>query len=401
MLRLFTENPETSQAVFPIRWCVDKDDLVRLEKTEVKNPQLFISVERNGRETDRMIVPLSRMMDYIELHSTGKHTIHACIIWNRSNESPASKLKRVWLTRSSVDSFRRFVYESNWDVEERQAADKFSPYLLDRFETDYDPQSVTSLDVVVGNEFFAKEPPAWEKRWVNLWFEWPARNQCEFKKRRFLAYPIQPPVVALFIIWLVLVRTAFAIISGLLGRRYIKISPIWHPFRDETREVGPYPYWGKRFNFFLTGNDGEDRSVWFLFLHPISVAIWGALLYLMIRAEFLKSLAWIAVVLAIGFLVTKVASPVFGRLNNWFKKVAGKLDKEFSSWLERNATKREVRELVAVQAVRTETRRVLEALVCDAEVPLPVSVRALPIQKQTVYLKFKEVKARVCRPFSR
>jgi len=83
----------------------------------------------------------------------------------------------------------------------------------------------TSLDVDLPEEVFADEPPAWEKNWVNFFFSTKAVDQCDFRKRRLLAYTIQPILIVLMLIVRCIAFLGFLSV----GASKLNARPLIHP----------------------------------------------------------------------------------------------------------------------------------------------------------------------------
>lgn len=407
MLRLFTENPETSEAVFPIRWCMTRDILAKLERKTVE-PLLLISVmHEHAGNVLRLLVPLKQEMEWIELNRKGVHTIHARIVWRKHYSSKLKKLRAKIDRQFEPGSYSHTLHDDSGEIN--------SHCLFETFELC--GGEATSIDINVGEEFFAKEPPEWEKRWVNALFPSDARNQCDFRRRRILAYTLQPFFFILVFLFLGLVRTLFAAISLLLGMR-VSFSPIWHPIEQSTMDVCPkvgqwhepedyrrgysIKYFSPQNSFFLTTSAGEMRSLKFFFMQPLAVLAVTGLFVGLIKVLSLKVLLTL-IGMALGvFLIVKAS--VFGA--RFFQKTATKsqfavLLKKLQAWKNARQAKKEKLAKLEEQKRAEEWKTRYNVLVCDAPIPLRASVYALPKERQTVSLRFKAFKADVCRPFSK
>jgi len=118
----------------------------------------------------------------------------------------------------------------------------------------YIDEKSTSLDVDLPEEVFADEPPAWEKNWVNFFFSTKAVDQCDFRKRRLLAYTIQPILIVLMLIVRCIAFLGFLSVgaSKLNARPLIhpneRISDIWEesnePWILKKQRTLILPQWG-------------------------------------------------------------------------------------------------------------------------------------------------------------
>src|SRR4051812_9369593 len=109
MLRLSAPNDKQQEACVPVRWCVSKDVLETLEKDNVKEPLLFISITHNKREVDRVLVPLEQMMEYIQLRHAGINTLHAFIVW--SDYESSDRMVNRFLSRRAEETFSNYLYD--------------------------------------------------------------------------------------------------------------------------------------------------------------------------------------------------------------------------------------------------------------------------------------------------
>ncbi len=421
-LTLFVDNTEHSEPVIPIRWCVDKSVLDELKAQDVLRPFLFISVrhEENEdpyyhREVKRVLVPLDQGMEYIELDRAGKHSLNAVIVWTRY----VSWLKdqaRVWNSDIRESSLYRYVEDLNVkvfdptglkEVEVRGGGEWIRPIKL--------VQGVTaSISVVIPREFFAKEPSAWEQWWVNLWFANTPFDQCAFRKRRILAYSVQPPTVLLWVTLVGVIRLLSGVFSTFVGITGINWGAILHPFLQDTSDVLPEnrnrSYFKHSRNIFLYNKWGGTRPWYVRWLQPPRVVVIGSLAWVINYFGLWGIAAKVGVlagiVLALAYAVTLLRLLVRWVAN---RKPAWKLPSfAFLAETESAHEKRMRKEGEKIHKREEKLRLELERkystefshVACIGK-PLPVSVGALPKRNQTVHLRFRALKARVCRPFAR
>lgn len=403
MLKLIAEHPEAAEAVMPLRWCVTPDTLAELKNRGAINAHLLLVVIHDDDEVDRHLVPLGQMMDYVEFQRKGKHTVFGTIVWHE--EGNVFYLRKM-LAAGNFDS--PFNTGRLQDYETREVVERLLPRELDAGEplyTDYHIRhlDLTALHVVVPAEFFAKEPPEWEKRWVNLWFETKPRDQCQFRRRRFAAYTIQPPLV---LFWLV-ARTLFQVIAGtflvLAGMRRVDFRALTHPWTYSVDDLWSDVEKGN--SVFLRERSGKRRALLWWAFTPLAwlIVFAGAMAGNLITATGIPwwllavaaPLALIvpAAVITVGFWLLVVA---FGGAVSLYGRI---FRRETSDERERRvAEERRRREEAARLAFEREHARYLAAIACDG--PVAVNLKALPKQYRTVHLRFLDLKARVCRPFA-
>jgi hypothetical protein len=404
-LRLFTDNVEHSEPVIPIRWCVDRKALDKLKELGVLKPFLFISIQLQGegedaqpREVLRKLVPLERAMEYIELNHAGRHIIRAFIVWAENFKNEIRLLVDV-LTERRRGDYVNHLYQSDGSLRGTQPNHLLSPnYFLDGTQG--------KLEVSVGKEFFAPEPSAREKQWVNLWFGDGAFDQCEFRRRRFVAYTIQPFVVPIWAVLVVLFRAVIAGLSAFLGVKGVDFSPILHPFRDSLSDIRPgyhRSYGDKYFttddNYYWTDKNGESRSRFFLLLYPPFLTVLAVVLYFIDRFQIWNLALRLGVLVAVIVLLSVVSISVAKRIDPILDKQFKKM--QVKKMVGTASEKRKPAKLdPQAEALRVMYETELQFVACDGST-LPAKVTALPKSRQTVHLRFQDFKAKVCRPFAR
>ena len=361
MIRLFAENPGQANPNLALRWCVDKKTLDELKEKGIKNPQLLLVVAQhldkwNVREIERKLVPLGQAMEWLEFNRPGRHTIYATIVWDVWGDDKGFEFLTQWLLRGSRSGV--FTYEMfNGDgVFSRIRHSVVGKHSLDE----------GSLDVVVAEEFFAKEPPAWLNWWVNLWFgameiSRPT-NQCSFRRRAILAFTIQPIPVFIWALLKSLMRLAMAVVLVLCGMRRVSFKPIIHPFDlclgNVWRDMGPSVFlkdrYGKWYFAYVAGLIGCGLRT-----------IWRAL----------------------------VSSPSAEELERRWKRKEQEI-------AESDRKKREKKEREREQRESEKFYEGLQDVACIG-VPLKPKLELLPKRRKTVYLRFQDLKAKVCRPYAR
>lgn len=420
-LTLFVDNTEHSEPVIPIRWCVDRSVLDWLKRNDVLKPFLFISVrhEENEdpyyhREVKRVLVPLDQGMEYIELNRAGKHSLNAVIVWT-SYVSWLKDQTRYWNSDIRESSLYRYVDDLNAkvfdptglkEVEVRGSGEWIRPIKLARDVT-------ASISVVIPREFFAKEPSAWEQWWVNLWFDNTPFDQCAFRRRRILAYSVQPPTVLLWITLVGVIRFLSGAFSAFVGITGINWSAILHPFLQDTSDVLPEnknrSYFKHSRNIFLYDKRGVPRPWYVRWLQPPRVVAIGLLAWVInhfgywdiaIKVGFLAG-----IVLALAYVVVLFRELIrlVARKASWklpFFTFLVETESAYEKRMRKEGEKKHKQEERLRLELEHKYNTEFSHVACIGK-PLPVSVEALPKRKQTVHLRFKALKARVCRPFAR
>ncbi len=421
-------------ATIPVRWCLHRKELEQLQQKDVKCPYMFIVVKNGGKE-ERYLVPMDQMLEYVQFHRPGEHTLQAVVVWHY--EDNIHHMKNFLLGSRSRGEYKFDVLDPDGKLGNAAFGGSYR-----RLE------EADELTVTVPAEFFAKEPSKFERWWVNLWFEYPAIDQCHFRKRRMVAYNplVQPPLVLIWIVFTTLIRTFVAGILLILGIRRINFKPIVHPFKykmddiEKHMEVGNSVFWrskdGKKYPWYVR----ILTPPFFLAFLAIFIGIGLLLNWIFPSVELISNvprwyypIAAIAIPIA-SILITAILIGILSVLKILFRTLIAKpftslIIKPFVNWLERNEDawdskarkrrqalnerkaerKRLARERQREQERLAEERKrqaeaqrqaeLEELLACNGE--FTPTLKALPRHKQTLYLRFKDLKVSLCKPYAR
>jgi hypothetical protein len=238
-------------ATIPVRWCVDKETLEKINQKAVRNPYvLIVNVAKNNygdmRTKDRYLFPLDQALDYIQFTTPGKNILYATIVW--SHDGKYNTLWERFLKRDSgfyntdvIDADGNFIFKGE------------SYYNLEFCE----------VEVTIPGELFAKERPRWLKNWTNLWFTQGPRDECAFRKRMILAFTIQPVIYLVYISIVILVRIITCVALLLFGARKINFQPIFHPIANDNESI--WDYWTEKEGYikviFWNSDNRSDRPL--------------------------------------------------------------------------------------------------------------------------------------------
>lgn len=135
----------------PLRWCLSKEELNKLAET-VEKAYLLLSVIPDDftsfLEETRYLIPVEQMMEYVDFYTPHRHRIFATVVWKREGED----LKKIFMTKE-YERYRHSFYGYG-----------DHPGKLEEYYFDVCGFGISSFEVDVPEEVFAKEPPAWEKR---------------------------------------------------------------------------------------------------------------------------------------------------------------------------------------------------------------------------------------------
>ncbi|OGL91049.1 hypothetical protein A3H10_04640 [Candidatus Uhrbacteria bacterium RIFCSPLOWO2_12_FULL_46_10] len=438
MLRLVANTEEATSASIPMRWCIGRDTLALLQAKGALNPHLLLVVANKHYEVARRLVPIDQMMEYIDFQKPGKHKVLATIVWNSQGNARVLK-KRIFGGRAidingQMHHFTKMsVLDDEGDLDilddrRYNPANEFAICALDEG---------AQIEVNVAEGFFAAPPSKVEQFWVNFWFERPPRDQCQFRRRRMLAYIVQPPVVLLYMLAKTMVRFVVALFLLLYGKRGVNLRPLIHPWVLCNNDI----WWTGRNkgSIFTRKKSGRDQELILTLFIPIihvvvvtaayvatyfqhHLSFWQvvglgegivitvvALLYIFGAVVWLvntvgdtipgtaANLASLATLLLVVFIIVSLAidHPLFAAM---ILAIVG------VSWLASRLATIETRKLKALP--EDERKRILlereyvnyQPVACNG--PMVARYSALPKERRTVYLFYRDLKAKVCKQFA-
>ena len=367
----------------PVRWCLSKDELNRLAETGEKAYILLLVVSDTGGSCSetRYLIPIGQMMEYINFYTPGEHKIFATVIWKKYKDS---NLWKIFL-RKHGDNFYTVLYNY------------FGENLYERSGFDFCDFGIHKFEVSVPKEVFAKEPPAWEKKWVNLFWGGKSTDQCHYRKKRLFAYSFQ---LILFLPILASIELAVgAIISALLlfGTKGIGFIKIIHPFAEPFSSI-----WDET-NGSIFGRRFIPKLLPSIFLGS-SVISWATCKIL--GVQLIIGTTSLLETVIMGGVTVGAMVVVCGFILLSYHGISIAIDKIRNAIVpgaeERKRQKRLLAEMAEKERIR-KLRERMEAeyalLACDGN--LSANMRTLPPEKRTIHLRYKDLKSRICKSFAR
>lgn len=351
---------DIESAALPLGWCITPAvvSLLRSDSDDIGTPYLLISVgtySQNPYDPDvyslqekyRRLVPLEQGMEFVDLFFEGKTYIAASIV-----VGVRSKLCEEYLSwRNSSNRYR----ETDYTQYENQLLIA-SPIMLGDgglwSEVFFSSRShrfgcsLAFLEVPCG--VFAKKP--WDYPWLTFLFGTP-RDQCHLRgRRRLFAYTLQPFVVALLAVLFVLVA------SCEVGLRCLFLGAVW-----------------------MLGFWGADRAHLFN-LEQKDIRI---------RPGFYgENVYWKSLFAVMHFLSSRI--PILRELEHKYSEWQQRQEMARTEGTELAHTQRIERNQATCDLLQTE-------LTCLADPRAEVVIHP---GRKTLALKFRALKAQVCRPFA-
>lgn len=378
-------NGQTTASV-PVRWCITPELMTELEMRSWGKPYVVfvirsvIDIEVAGnsvqdyRDTDMQFVALEKEMTYLHFTRPGANQICAFVVNVRG-----------WKDSKKLSQLRSDYVGSSYSCLNERGTRKY----MDEFPS-FALMAGKVLNVEVPREFFAKEPPAWAKQVVKIFFRGKEEDQCHFGRRMIVSLPMASMVIPF-----VTVTKFLALVVGLLlGLRKMEPKTVLHPF--DLRPIAPINYVDRPIWWYKQDGTARNPLVWpwnppmFLLVFSIvfTLKVNDVLPDVSLGMLVLLSLLWLLAIDLI-FLLCLAAILVLGLCLSVF----GKQSSSKQATSERQKAKR--------AAERAERMQRLNAMVCSAGSVKTVSLEALPKEKQTIGLRFSELKTKVCRPYAR
>ncbi len=375
-MRLIVDHTDSAEPVIPVRWCLDPKDVPQINSVQKGGDQeiailIVILYEKGGEK--RIVTKVDEMMVHLSFDRPGNHTVVACLV---SSYDLVTFKKRIQMKDDEESSgYRHVAYD--------QILGEFSKYIPNGFLIS---GTKCEIEVAVPKEHFPKKPNKILWTIANYPFAEPARDQCSYRRRLMLGWSLSI-ILILISILTVLVRLAVATFLTLLGQRNVNWKAVFHPRDFDTEQVSYGVRSGN--NWFLCDDLGNKRPWQVRMLNPllwIVLLVFSLIVHLDGGPSFFRIFAVSAVLIMmftvsmsiLGFLVSKVAN-----LISEAKYVSAKA-KESS-----------------VQMMPPVGESLYEFLGCHAGKKIEAKVSALPAAKQTVRLRYHELKAQVCRPYAK
>ncbi|MFH0846237.1 MAG: hypothetical protein V1851_02460 [Patescibacteria group bacterium] len=413
---LIVSNPNHASPFLQFSWCVNKKGIECLRKEQVLHPFLLVVIlnkKAYGEEWEdyiRQLYPLDRGLGHIEFNRPGEYKIHASVIWT-FNSSKGRQQK--------VEDARKELYNKYKDIKRG----KYSYNLHDEetYRPDYLEHNTLSyhdkISVIVDKNLFAPEPSNRMKWWVNmLWDYKKPKNQCDWRRRKIIAFSIQPLLVLIFLIIRSIIAVAWVIFLLFIGYYPNKIGwkAVIHPFDMNICDIVDTTYDIKNVDnyWWITNPDRIERSkVEKILMSPITG--YGLVIVFLIFVEsnifrmatligfldwniLLACFIFVIVVMATSLLLYKICILI---INRFFSKKLKLHAEERLRRKQEEETKRKRNEQMAFQSSLSffyDQR--LKPLACT-ERTREATLTSLPETHRTLQLRFMDLKVKVCKPF--
>jgi len=366
----------------PVSWCLGKEELNKLVESQGEAYLLLLVAPLDsGHEgyfkEARYFVPVQKKMEYVDFCTPGKHRIFSTVVWGNR----CKNLKKSFMEKGSNGAYSRSFY---------------NPYDDKLVEGDFNACGfgIRSFEVDFPKEAFAKEPPAWEKKWVNLFWGGKSADQCHYRKKRIFAYSFQlvffPPIL------LAIELASWVIISALLlfGIKGIGFRKILHPFSEPFSSI-----WDET-KGSVFGEHLPLRLLPSIFLGSC-VTTWVICRIFGFQIVGFKSI-WEAII--IGGAATGAAVVASGLIVISYYGLIKAINKIRNALISEERRERKIRlkillEEERIKKIQERLQAEYALLACDGN--FSASLKNLPPEKRTIHLSYKNLKSRMCKSFAR
>jgi len=371
-MKLVVGSQTTNQsASIPIRWCLEPEEksLFEANQYDPEKALLLVMIFNEGQEIKRELIKLTELMHYLTFSSAGRHTIKtAILLTNQYSDTKQLLRKEIQIIKDDGN------FADN---------DCFS----DIFRVAILENSIAEAEVMVDEKFFAKKPFDW--KWVNKWYETHPADQCQFRRRRFVAYTVQLICWPLWCFILEPLLKIIAVVAMLLWGirpKDIDWKALWffEPVSDIGRNVDKY-------SDYIRYRQDE----WNYKENPLFVRLFRPLIILSIAGLEIPFL-WLAPA-GSNLIITNL--PLWFFLIFLLVFLAGYF---FNKLPVRQITDEEVKAKVLARKKFDNQKKVLELdlISCTSNQNFAPVVKNLPKPKQTAQLRWLETKAKLCKPFA-
>ncbi|OGG53295.1 hypothetical protein A2764_02980 [Candidatus Kaiserbacteria bacterium RIFCSPHIGHO2_01_FULL_55_79] len=331
------------------------------------------SVEFPKSKERRQLVDMKVSLTSVNFTAPGKHRILAMLVWDQSE----SFLKDRFLSRSD-DRYNTDIMSNDGSriILEQRRGDHWTA-AIQWFGTG-------CIEVDVPENLFAKRPFDWE--FVNWMYSKTPKDQCAYRRRRFVAYPCGLVVGIVFFLlvglhWLGRLIVAVALFlfgfRGVNFRTLKKFDLEWHLYQSIWEDLGR--------SIFVPRVYRNDRPIRIPFFLAVSPAVLIVILTIGIWVMLVKHMTWLDLAYLCLYLfgtglLCMILVSVMTVINDSIDKAA--------------------RESARKEAERRKLAREADLLICTATGPAKPSVWQMPFGPRMVRFYAFALKQRVCSSFA-
>lgn len=218
MLKLVLPKKELTSASIPVRWFLDEQALMDINKTGLTPYICFNVYYERGRKSARHLFPLDQLSAYLDVHYPGTIKIMAAVVTSDKNRK--SDIAKCFV----ADTCNKQYLYSNTAYD----ADKLG---LKAIVRTYDASN--GLSIEVAEKLFGKELTAWSKFFVNrYWYRNKPIDECD-QRRRLILFPFTTLPVLILDFLLREIRSVATTLLQWLFFYHFNLNNIIHPFSHD------------------------------------------------------------------------------------------------------------------------------------------------------------------------
>ncbi|MFA5870715.1 MAG: hypothetical protein WC842_02415 [Candidatus Paceibacterota bacterium] len=382
-------------ATVPVEWHLSDELIAKKPKCLVIcDLEMSLDLLKENRETvigNRYFCKVTDLVKYLQLFRSGKHSLVVLVFYGDDAEIEA----KFYLEKDSKSRYDKSVWFS------------------DLVDQDKGYAEVTFFEFEIPEELFAQKPESkfgkfvWN--WVNGWFSSKPIDECEYRKRKILAFTLKPIfwsfIAAIQILWTIIGCS----IVLFLGYRPVSLwKNIISTFTDDDQfqwDLRYYQDWDPDYYWRLWKKEWSNGKCEKTYI-PLFFVPWISLLtigcFVGIGYIFISSF-FTVVSLALYVALPSLASYFFLR---WYfndKKVTKREEKKREKKREK-AKKTQEEEIQFEKEAQERMTKFLKEYASLNLVPQKVDIkRVIPVVNTATKftLRFWNMKAKVCKPFAR
>lgn len=415
----------------PVSWCLDREDRSKIKKIIEEQaklgidvtPHVVIDVIPDGKTDTRIrqIAKLTQQKAFITFNVAGKNKVFAAIVFAKNGLSEENMRAGLRVKHG------RGYYQTVFHAIDDDFGDDLGPNYdaLSKINSgNIGLLSWSYRTVDVPEQWFAKEPPKWLKKYATMYWSSENKDECNMRKKIIFAFTIQTFIIIPFLSIIgiaygfVLFTIAF-FLTFIMGFRDTDWQMVWqqlkkpyYPVQDIALELfqscRSYTYvpkddkrkdgkWDLRSSdrfqyqsYFAADSEGYLRPWYIQILRPWLVILSLLIGSLVLEKISLTSSSWL-VYLPLAVIVGGIALYCF----LWFLSLMSLL---FGKLKDRKQKKEELEIDVLQYEKRLLQSKIDNLLLCDDAIS-DENLPDIPEEERTVYLRFLEFKGKVCKSY--
>jgi len=430
---------ERADSVLAVRWCLSHETANHFMSEDEAYIAFVIADGNNGNEK-RFLFPLEQAFAYLPFWRPGKFLIRTFILHGDGGKArflsevhPGRYHFRVfgedgsyhpeWLTGEEKVE-RTPVYDVEDmeldEYEHKVPKEGAQPIRFDeeRWFQEFGPkiwedsvQEPVALEI--GEEFFAKEPPAWVARWANRMFLTNPVDQCSLRRRIIFAFTLQPFILGGWYILHALLGLLWGFVGLSLGKKLDLDYFKWSNVSDTPSDL-----WDSYSDNYLGKLIEKSDLFWLL-----TPAVWGVLFFIGLVLHWTGALRWMGIdfswfwsalsgvgLIALGGTVIIIGICgvvwVFNLLSSLvpdklrFFSLSRWWSNKRDQWAEQDREDR-IKKRKERERLRAAKIDLISCPVGPDKKPLKADVRELPKELKTARIRWAGFKKKFCQPFAR